>query len=258
LATIAGFTSSRFFAKDAVRSVMLIDCPGCAKSYHIVKAALGPSGRRVACPRCDTIWFVTADGDPRNYEMTSRMGLPGPFEMPGHNVEDAFSGFRMSDTIPAPSRPARKRHWIPSGLGDYLTGAAVVGVGMALVGLRADIVRLLPQSAAAYAAIGLSVNLEGLQLRNLHSFASKNGHETVLGIEGQIVNLRARATEVPPIRLAIRDAGGHELYSWTVTPQRRALNAEETALFRARLVAPPTGSQEILASFAPQEGVASR
>ncbi len=38
---------------------MLIDCPGCAASYHITKAALSPSGRRVACPRCETVWLAT-------------------------------------------------------------------------------------------------------------------------------------------------------------------------------------------------------
>ncbi len=51
-----------FHASAGARRSMLIDCPGCGKSYHIIKAVLAPLGRRVACPRCDSIWFVSAEG----------------------------------------------------------------------------------------------------------------------------------------------------------------------------------------------------
>lgn len=237
---------------------MLIDCPACAKSYHIVKAVLGSRGRRVACPRCDTIWFVTPEGTTPTREGTDRVDLSGSFDVSSAHVEDAFPGFQMPFANSAPLPLRRKRRRLPSGLKDCLAGAALIALAMAIIGWRVDIVRLLPQSATAYAAIGLPVNLQGLELRNLRSVASNNGRETVLRIEGQIVNLRARETEVPPIHLAIRDASGHELYRWTVSPQKRTLDADEMALFRARLVAPPAGSQEVLASFAPEQDIASR
>lgn len=37
---------------------MLIDCPSCARSYHVSRVALGESGRHVVCQFCDTRWFV--------------------------------------------------------------------------------------------------------------------------------------------------------------------------------------------------------
>ena len=39
---------------------MLIDCPSCARSYHVSRAALGESGRNVVCQICDTRWYVEA------------------------------------------------------------------------------------------------------------------------------------------------------------------------------------------------------
>jgi predicted Zn finger-like uncharacterized protein len=39
---------------------MLTDCPSCARSYHVSRAALGESGRNVVCQICDTRWYVEA------------------------------------------------------------------------------------------------------------------------------------------------------------------------------------------------------
>src|SRR5579875_915943 len=39
---------------------MLIVCPGCATSYRIDAAALGPVGRTVRCARCRSTWFAAA------------------------------------------------------------------------------------------------------------------------------------------------------------------------------------------------------
>ncbi len=37
---------------------MLIDCPSCARSYHVSRAAIGETGRTVVCQICNTRWFV--------------------------------------------------------------------------------------------------------------------------------------------------------------------------------------------------------
>jgi predicted Zn finger-like uncharacterized protein len=215
---------------------MQIDCPGCTKSYHIVKAALGPKGRRVACPRCDTIWFVTADG-------TSGQLAPlidAAIEIPANDVRP------RKKQIPKPAVPSRPR---ASLLKDLCAGAALLVSGMALLGFRADVVRLWPPTSTVYAALGLPVNLRGLELRDLHTVSTRAGSEPVLGIEGEIANIRPGFTEVPPIKLSIRDPSGHILYSWTATSQKRRLAAGETIAFRAQLAEPPAGSHDVVARF---------
>src|SRR5579862_5026396 len=124
---------------------MLIDCPGCAQSYHIVKAALGPNGRRVACPRCDTIWFAAPNGGAQNHELMKGADLAGPLDVLSHTIEEAFPGFPTPLGSPTPTPSLRKRPRLPSSLRDCLAGATVVALGMAVIGLRADIVRLVPQ-----------------------------------------------------------------------------------------------------------------
>lgn len=229
---------------------MLIDCPGCAKSYHIIKAALGPNGRRVACPRCDMIWFVTGSAD--------RIGpnSPATIELSAQDVVLKSPLEKCSIKAIAKSvqpAPAARPRGLFSFLKDLCVGAALLAFGMTVIGFRGEIVRLCPPTSTAYAALGLPVNLCGLELRNLHTVSTHQGPEAVLGIEGEIANVRPGETEVPPIELAIRDQNGHVLYSWTATSQKRRLAAGESILFRARLAAPPPGGRDVLARFVTAE-----
>jgi predicted Zn finger-like uncharacterized protein len=227
---------------------MLIDCPGCAKSYHIIKAALGPNGRRVACPRCDTIWFIAGSAD--RIEPDS----PATIEISAEDIvlrnPPKKRSIKASPVQPAPSRR-------PGGRSPFLknlcAGTALLAFGMGVIGFRAEIVRLWPETGTAYAALGLPVNLRGLELRDLHTVSSRDAAGPVLGIEGEITNVCPGETEVPPIELTIRDQDGRVLYSWTATSQRRRLAAGESILFRARLAAPPPGGHDVLARFATAE-----
>jgi predicted Zn finger-like uncharacterized protein len=235
---------------------MLVDCPGCAKSYHIVEAALGPKGRRVACPRCDTIWFVGTQGSANE----NVLAIPATIEISAADTilrnslkKPSIKGVARSQPRPLPK--ARSAF-----LKNLCSGAALLACGMAILGFRAEIVRLCPPTAAAYAALGLPVNLLGLELRNLRTVSTHDGAEAVLGIEGEIANVGSGETEVPPIELTICDRDGDVLYSWTTKSQKRRLGVGEIILFRARLAAPPAGGHEVLARFAPDvsETLASR
>lgn len=225
---------------------MQIDCPGCAKSYHIIKAALGPRGRRVACPRCDSIWFVAAGAS------AGQLVIPAPIEIRGKDFRP-----RHKPMVKQAAPISRAHSWL---LLELCAGAALLVSGVALLGLRGEIVRLCPPTSTVYAALGLPVNLRGLELRDLRTVSTRDGSDPVLRVEGEIANVRAGATEVPPIELSIRDQNGHILYSWTTRSQKRRLAAGETILFRAQLAEPPAGSHDVLARFttAEPETVAAR
>jgi predicted Zn finger-like uncharacterized protein len=224
---------------------MLIDCPGCNKSYHIIKAALGPKGRRVACPRCDAIWFVAAEGA----DGQAASSIYPTIEIP---TEDIKPPRKRVAKPPLRAPPAALRQH-SSVLRELCTGAALLVSGMAFIGCRAEIVRLCPPTSIVYASLGLPVNLRGLELRDLHTVSTHDGAEPVLGVEGEIANVREGTTLVPPIELTIRDGDGHVLYSWTATPQKHWLAAGETLQFRARLAEPPPGGHDVLARFATAE-----
>jgi predicted Zn finger-like uncharacterized protein len=231
---------------------MHIDCPGCGKSYHIRTAELGPEGRRVACPRCDAIWFVAADGTPAAAESSAD-------DTQAHDAVDEIimppTALSPQRAVAAPNQSVSGQRRIPS----IVAAGALIAVSMAFIGFRTEIVQAVPRTATVYASLGLPVNLRGLALENFHAVALGDGRRTVLGIEGEIKNLRGRTTDVPALHLAIRGADGRILYSWVVTAQKARLGANETASFRARLAAPPAEGQSVFVDFVParQTGLAA-
>jgi hypothetical protein len=133
--------------------------------------------------------------------------------------------------------------------------AAVLGA-MALIGMREKVVSVLPPAAAVYAAVGLPVNLPGLELRGVHSRIVMEGERKVLAIEGEIVNLRREANQVPPVALTVRAENGQGKYAWTTRAPKSRLEPGETIAFRARLASPPEGGSDVLVRFASLEEAA--
>ncbi len=245
---------------------MLIDCPSCGASYHITKATLEPNGRRVACPRCETIWFAK----PNKPDIEEDATLPFAPDLRispddrltagmGHkglaHTDTAHKSFARAVSTPVPSVP---RPHIPAFVHNCFAGTLLLALAMGLIASRGTVARAWPGAGRLYAAIGIPVEHNGLAIRDLHTSLTRLDGQLLLGVEGEIVNLRPDATPVPAVRLAIRDADGHELYAWTVRAERRTLAAGDSLLFRARLAQPPAGGRDVAARFANTDMLASR
>jgi predicted Zn finger-like uncharacterized protein len=126
---------------------------------------------------------------------------------------------------------------------------ALILLDSGLIGWRSEIVRVVPQTAALYAAVGLPVNLRGLALTDVSTEAVTNEGAPVLLIQGRIVSTAKHTVGVPRLRFAIRNAGGIEIYSWTALPTRSLLSPGETVAFQSRLASPPPETHDVLVRF---------
>jgi len=121
------------------------------------------------------------------------------------------------------------------------------------LGKREEIVRFIPPLAGAYAAIGLPVNLNGLQWRDVKTRVLVESSQRVLAVEGEIRNLRDHTRPVPDIQLSLRDDDGREVYRWSTPAPKANLNQNETIQFRARLASPPDTARAVRVHFAEAE-----
>jgi hypothetical protein len=138
-------------------------------------------------------------------------------------------------------REARRgSRWILSGLPLAI---------LALIGWRADVVRVAPQTASLYAAIGLPVNLRGLTFKDVTTTTESHEGVQVLVVEGTISSASPRVVEVPRLRFSVRNGGGQEVYAWTSLPTRSMLAPGETLTFRSRLASPPPDARDVLVRF---------
>jgi predicted Zn finger-like uncharacterized protein len=141
----------------------------------------------------------------------------------------------------------RRFHLRLPGLATIILALVVLDLG--LVGWRAEIVRLLPQAASLYAAIGLGVNLRGLVLADVTSETQTAEGVQVLLVQGRIVSAANRVVDVPRLRFAVRNGSGNEIYSWTALPTRSLLAPGETLAFQSRLASPPPETRDVLVRF---------
>jgi predicted Zn finger-like uncharacterized protein len=120
---------------------------------------------------------------------------------------------------------------------------------VALIGARSEVVRFFPQTASLFSAVGLPVNLRNLKFENMR--ISKEAQEGLssLVIEGTIVSVANKPTEVPRLRFAARDDAGQEVYAWTALPGRSILSPGEKMDFRSRFVSPPENAVDVMVRF---------
>ena len=148
--------------------------------------------------------------------------------------------FRLPKLPPIPGMP---RMSLP------VACAAMGALALALVIWRAEMVRLLPQTATFYKVVGLDVNLRGLAFKDIKITNETVDGKPVLVIEGAIVGETKKPVELPRLRFSVRDEQGAEIYAWNAVLEQPVLKPGERAFFKSRLASPPPEGRNIDVRF---------
>ena len=133
---------------------------------------------------------------------------------------------------------------------NLTTASAAMGaLVVALLFWRADVVRLLPQTASFYHLVGLDVNLRGLLFKDVKVTTETVEGKQVLVIEGVIVGEGKKAVDLPRLRFSVRDAQGSEIYAWNTVLEQTRLKPGDHASFKSRLASPPAEGRSIDVRF---------
>ena len=146
--------------------------------------------------------------------------------------------------LPSPARIP----FMPS-VGLPTACAAMGALILALMIWRADVVRLLPQTAVFYKMVGLEVNLRGLAFKDIKVSNEIVDGKPVLVIEGTIIGETKTPVELPRLRFSVRDAQGTEIYAWNAVLEQPVLKPGERAYFKSRLASPPPEGRNIDVRF---------
>lgn len=247
---------------------MLVTCPSCRSSYRLADTALA-KGRMLRCARCSMQWFEPGSDESGEFDETTLP--PEPImafddEAPVEAVETKFisepSEPEPPSVGPTPSRPrVRKKApavwrqkvasvrpvvWIAS------AGAATLAL---LLVARVDAVRAAPSLATLYAAIGLDVNVRGLEIRDVRSTEELDEGVPLLQVAGSIENVTNHAVSVPRLRLSIQSSDQREVYAWTTVAANPELAPGASTTFRARLASPPVDGAGIAVRFLGQNDI---
>jgi len=194
---------------------MILTCPSCATSYFTPDEAIGPGGRTVRCKTCKHTWRATLE-EPLELSVSPS----GPESKSFGRGEDAADPAESLAETPAPELPrafrarAEQQRRLRRAAAHGVVWAGIASGFAALLAaawlFRVEVVEMAPRAAAAYAAVGLTVNPTGLEFEAVSARAAPNDPGKVL-ISGALRNVREEERIAPPVRVALLDAQGAEI-----------------------------------------------
>ena len=104
----------------------------------------------------------------------------------------------------------------------------MAALAVALVIWRADVVRLLPQTAAFFQFTGLGVNLRNLAIEDVRVSTEMVNGSRVFVIEGAVSATSRKAVEIPRLRFVVQDAHGADIYAWNAVVDQAVIQPGET------------------------------
>jgi len=246
-------------------SVMILTCPECATSYFVDDSRISAAGRTVKCSNCGARWTALPDAaeakpapaSPPAPQPEAEAAPPParPATAPAASLDDltiepratAEAPFMPSRLAPAPRRQASGKVlvWAAAAVAAALLIAGVIG-------FRAQVVRLLPASQAAYAGLGLPVS--SLAIEKVHADPAFQGGRPVLAVTGQIRNLRDAPAMAPPLRVSLLDRRGNAVAAKVARPIDPAVPARAVRHFAISIVDPPVSVQDLVVTFEPVSG----
>jgi hypothetical protein len=167
-------------------------------------------------------------------------------ELARQDNADAEGGRTRTGWLRKLTKPSGRRDGRGSSLLDLRLACAAMGaLVVALIFWRADVVKLLPQTANFYKMVGLDVNLRGLLFKDVKVTTETVEGKQVLVIEGTIVSETRKTADVPRLRFSVRDGQGAEIYAWNSVLEQTVLKPGDRARFKSRLASPPAEGRSI-------------
>ena len=130
------------------------------------------------------------------------------------------------------------------------TGAALAASAAGMVMFRQDVAELWPRSASAFAALGLDVNVYGLEFYDLAVERQFDGPTPVLMVSGEVRNIGRDEKLVPPVRISLRDTRSHEIFELVNAVSDQPIAAGAAVPFQIRVENPPADAVDLEATFA--------
>ncbi len=130
------------------------------------------------------------------------------------------------------------------------TGAALAASASGMVLFRQDVAELWPRSASAFAALGLDVNVYGLEFYDLAVERAFDGPTPILLVSGEVRNIGRDDKVLPPVRISLRDARSHEIFELVSEIGEAPLAAGAATPFQVRVENPPVDAVDLEATFA--------
>ena len=211
---------------------MILTCPECETQYFAEDSTIGDSGRTVKCDACGHSWFVSPAGSAPE------------------SATQAHQAYRQKLHL---RKVEQTRKVITT------VWAAAFGLALAILGglylLRQQVVQAWPQSASAYAMLGLQVNRFELDFIDSQAERYFDGTTPILEVRGIVINRADHSVSAPMVRVELISDEGTILDTALASITPSTLPVAAQASFIARIEDPPFEAFELELSFVTEASV---
>ena len=196
---------------------MILTCPACATRYSVAEGAVPTAGRTVRCASCAHSWHATpesADVALATMRFDAETVLAGAGAAAG--AAPIPKQFRAKVQAERETRQA-----VAAGVVWAVLGAAFVTILAGAALFRVQVVRLIPQTAGAYAAVHMPVNPVGLSLEGVTGGPALQEGRAVLVVSGAQRNVETAPRSLSALRVSLFDKAGHVVASQVLPAPRR-------------------------------------
>lgn len=242
---------------------MILTCTSCSTRYYADDAAIGPAGRTVRCAACGFSWFAEPQLElraPAEPTAAATKAAEAPVSEPLTRERVERLRRAAEQPGPAPSAAAKfrqqqadrmRRDRTRAAVAVWgATGAALAASATGMVMFRQDVAELWPRSASAFAALGLDVNVYGLEFYDLAVERDFEGATPVLVVSGEVRNIGRDDKLVPPVRISLRDTRSQEIFELVNAITDQPVQAGAAVPFQIRVENPPADAVDLEATFA--------
>lgn len=248
---------------------MILTCPECASRYFVDDSKVGAAGRVVRCASCGNRWtarnedandlFDEPEAPTLASQLDSAEQVAGAASETDEPPVSALPGEELPKVFRARADAERRlREATATGVIWAGMAAAMAVVVVAALIFRIDVVRIMPGSAGAYAAVGLPVNTVGLVIDRDSIKAiplMQDGHAAVT-ITGSIRNITEHEVVSPPLRVELLNEKGKRVAGQLAAAADAKIPPGQVRHFSITFLDPARTAKDLQIGFATEPGAA--
>lgn len=249
---------------------MILTCPECASRYFVDDSKVGSAGRVVRCASCGHRWTARNEEAVDLFDEPEAPTLASQIEsaeqLPEAAVAEAeeppvsaLPGEELPKVFRARADAERRlREATTTGVIWAGMAAAMAVVVVAALIFRIDVVRIMPGSAGAYAAVGLPVNTVGLVIDrdSIKAQPSMQDEHAAVTITGTIRNITEHEVVAPPLRVELLSKEDKRVAGQLAAAADPKIPPGEVRHFSITFLNPPRTAQNLQIGFATEPGAA--